>query len=145
MKILVAKEKYDTRYLDASTTKALARSALELLKERLDSGWYPKPNELFPDKENQEEMSQEAINALPERYRVQEEKRQKALRREKDERTLYQQWYNRVKTVIRNKDLSCTSIGKNRSKSNIPLAWQLLLERTDYEYESVELREVETP
>lgn len=40
MKIIVAQEKHATRYLDASTDEAWARSSLKLLKERLEYGYY---------------------------------------------------------------------------------------------------------
>jgi hypothetical protein len=40
MRIIVAKEKHETRYLDARDDAALGRSALRLLRERLPRWYY---------------------------------------------------------------------------------------------------------
>ncbi len=125
--ILIAKEKHGTRYFDASTPELLAESAFKLLKERWDDGyWYC----LDDPPEDKEVLSEEQIAALPtESLRNQESQKRKDYLRK-----LYN-WQSDEKQYLFIKD--CVENGlKNR-------AWKLLQNRSDYEYENVELEELE--
>ena len=42
MRILIAEEKYGTRYLEANTDEELDKSCRKLIKERLKYNYYPK-------------------------------------------------------------------------------------------------------
>lgn len=125
--ILIAKEKHSTRYFDASTPELLAESAFKLLKERWDDGyWY----ELDDPPKEKEVLSEEQIAALPtESLRNQESQKRKNYLRE-----VYN-WQSDEKQYLSIKD--CVENGlKNR-------AWKLLQNRSDYEYENVELEYLE--
>lgn len=130
--ILIAREKHGTRYFDASTPELLAESAFKLLKERWEEGyWYF----LDDPPEDKDILSEEQIAALPtESLRNQESQRRKNYLRE-----LYN-WQVVEKQYLAIKD--CVENGlKNRAWKL--LAWKPLQNRSDYEYENVELEELE--
>jgi hypothetical protein len=125
--ILIAKEKHGTRYFDASTPELLAESAFKLLKERWNDGyWYY----LDDPPEDKDVLSEEQIAALPtESLRNQEsQKREYFLREQRDWEYLAEK-YRAIKDCVENGL-------KNR-------AWKLLQNRSDYEYENVELETLE--
>lgn len=125
--ILIAKEKHGTRYFDASTPELLAESAFKLLKERWDDGyWYC----LDDPPEDKDVLSEEQIAALPtESLRNQESQKRKNYLRE-----LYN-WQDDEEEFLAIKD--CI---ENELKDK---AWKLLRNRSDYEYENVELETLE--
>jgi hypothetical protein len=145
MQIVIAEEKHATRYLDASDDQALARSALKLLTERLQAGyWYHEPEVLFEPAPGEELLTQEQVDALPtQALRDQEAaKVTRAGRRGRAEQD-YRRWYDEVKRFVETKDLSMVTVGRGRFERLVPKVWLLLEERSDYEYESVELEGVE--
>ena len=150
-RIIVAKEKHETRYLDASTDEAWARSALALLTERFNEGyWYYDPYADMHEfsvkhrKEREEllSMSEEAIAALPEGLREDVLAKVKTAKRDKAEDDKARSQYLEIKKVVESKDLSWQGVGQRWAKPN---AWALLMARTEYEYERVGLREVVLP
>lgn len=149
-RVIVAKEKHEKRMLEATTDEAWAQSALALLTERFNDGyWYNDPSSdksewtVKKHKERSEllEMKEEVIAALPEF--AQEDMRRKiaSARRDAAEDAKELQQYLRIKQVVESQDLSW--IGKNRGRQ--PWAWALLMARTEYEYEGVGLSEIEAP
>ena len=134
MKILIAKEKHETRYLDASTNEAFAKSALKILTERLERGWYLEPR---PPKTNLL-LSKEEAEALPEPYRTQELKYHKQHKIAHDAYQYELDWYNQMLQVTRAQDTGFTT-----SKYPMPKAWALLADRLDYEYEEIRIEDVE--
>lgn len=125
--ILIAKEKHGTRYFDASTPELLAESAFKLLKERWDDGyWYF----LDDPPEDKEVLSEEQIAALPtESLRNQESQKRKSFLREQRDWEYLAKEYRAIENCV-----------KNKLKDK---AWKLLQNRSDYEYENVELEELE--
>lgn len=125
--ILIAKEKHGTRYFDASTPELLAESAFKLLKERWDEKhWYYVDD---PPKDK-DVLSEEQIAALPtENLRNSESQKRKIFLRElrnwQDNAEEYKSIENCVKNKLKNK------------------AWKLLQNRSENEYERVELETLE--
>lgn len=125
--VLVAEEKHCTRYLRAGNLQELEASALKLLKERFDEGyWYyePKKEPTAPA------ISKEAAEKLPEgnvkKLALQEIRQyERALAENADARDFWTQ----LKKALDEKD------GK--------LAYKLLHARRDYEYENVEFETLE--
>lgn len=125
--IIVAREKYCTRYFDASTLEILAESAFKLLKERWDSGyWYYS----YDPPEEKDILSEEQIAALPtENLRNSESQKRKEYLRE------YKYWERDEEERLAIKD--CV---ENSQKEK---AWKLLQIRSRNEYEGVELETLE--
>lgn len=125
--ILIAKEKHGTRYFDASTPELLAESAFKLLKERWNEGYWYYLDDLPEDKDI---LSEEQIAELPtESLRNQESQKRKNYLRE------FYNWQSDEKEHLAIKD--CV---ENNKKSK---AWNLLLNRSVFEYENVELETLE--
>lgn len=125
--ILIAKEKHGTRYFDASTPELLAKSAFKLLKERWNDGyWYY----LDDPPEDKDVLSEEQIAALPTASlkNSESQKRKQYLRQ-------FYDWQRDQKEYLAIKD--CV---ENNLKNQ---AWKLLQNRSDYEYENVELETLE--
>lgn len=56
MKILIFKDKYCARYFKAETKEQRNHAALEVMKERLENGWYHRPSEPTYEPEVSEEI-----------------------------------------------------------------------------------------
>ena len=148
-RIIVAKEKHESRYLDASTDEAWAKSALALLSERFKDGyWYYDPfadNSDYSVKARQArsqllEMTEEAITALPASVAEDLRKKIESARRDLKEDEKAKAQYDEIKEVVEKQDLSWVGVGKRWAQ---PRAWSLLMARREYEYERVGLEEVE--
>jgi hypothetical protein len=147
-RIIVAKEKDDTRYLDASTDEAWAKSALALLSERFRDGyWYSDPtadkHEFVVGRRKARDeliaMSEEALSSLPETAREEMRRHILIAKRDAEEDQKQLKEYLEIKRVVEEGDLGWT--GKGRFLK--PKAWALLEARAEYEYERVGLRETE--
>lgn len=154
--ILVSKEKHGTYYYPASTTEELGKSALALLTERFNQGyWYLTPDEMYNDDSQWEknaltklvpeynpeddlETRQAALdkwhaeNVAPikdeDARKLVAEKLSKAIKRQKQKRA-YQEWYTELERVVKEKDA--------------PKAWGILRDRSDHEYEYVTLEDLQ--
>jgi hypothetical protein len=149
-RIIIAKEKDDTRYLDASTDEAWAKSALALLSERFRDGyWYHDPtadmHEFVVARRGAREeliaMSEETLASLPEMAQADLRRKILVAKRDAAEDQKEREQYLEIKQVVDEQDLGWT--GKGRYLK--PKAWVLLERRTEYEYERVGLREIEVP
>lgn len=142
MQIIVATEKHCTRYLDASTPEALAKSALKLLTERWNAGyWYHEPSVMYPETPI---LSEEEIAALPEHLRSAAKTANARAKRDQDERVRAQDWYDQARQIVADQDLGHFLFGRKQHERQVSKAWHLLDMRGDYEYEAVELESVET-
>lgn len=166
-RVLLAKEKHEDRILAADTDEELARSSLKLLLERWEEGWYEDPDEYWEYRE-EPPYTQEQIEGLPEgsgARREAEHQNERWLRYE-HERKQNRQFWAFLQGVIEYKDdpeiLTKTSqlftgrIGKKDpskpfGKDNFvspyeqfPSLYVGLEFRKDFEYEWVELQEIES-
>jgi hypothetical protein len=150
MRVIVAKEKDDTHYLDASTDEAWAKSSLALLTERFNDGyWYDDPVESQSEYYIKERTAREELLALtPEELeRVPEVVRENLKRRIQEARASQRyeeemtKEYAEIKRVVETQDLSWVGTGNYRR----PLAWHLLDNRSNHEYEHVELVTTKSP
>lgn len=175
--VIVCKEKHGDFYYDASTDEAFAESALAILTNRWNEGyWYYDPDET--DKETREwrpEILMETVLGedwpgwdVPENDRVAainkrsndlkakmdatadaDEKELLALKRKKLSAAVeeykwrrdYRKWYAEAKVVVETQDLSTRSSKSGRF--TYPRAWWLLADRSDHEYEGVELERLQ--
>lgn len=124
--VLVAKEKHSTRVFDATTREALYASALTLLKERMDSGYYYEE----PEAPAEPAMTIKQLEALPEG----------AIKR-----AGLREWEDRDEALqeYRREHASWLRMTKALEEKDGSLAWEALRARYDYEYEYVDLVELE--
>jgi len=126
-KILIVTEKQGTRYFDASTTELLHAAAFKILKERWDEEyWYT----LDEQPSSEGILTKEQIESIPiESIRVQEYIKLK-------------DYTQQVKHWKRGAD-EYYNIKKAISDVDHKSAWRLLLNRSDGEYEEVDVVDLE--
>jgi hypothetical protein len=147
-RIIVCQEKHGTRYYDASSDEEWAKSALKILSDRLDDGyWYYDPRaeshpfslDLRKKRDELLAITDEQIDAIPSEeardlLRAKREQARAELREEADEI----EEYERIRAVVEAQDESFVTVGRSRE----PKAWRLLEARSGHEYESVELADL---
>lgn len=137
-RIIVCHEKHGTFYHDASTPEAWAQSALKILTERFNDGyWYYDPRaekhpfslDLRRKRDELLAMTDDQISAIPseDAQRLLREKRALAQAEKREEDEMVEQ-YERIRAVV---------VAQDGSE-----AWALLEERSDAEYERVELEDL---
>lgn len=154
--ILIAHEKHGDYLYDATTPSALDESAFAILKHRFEEGyWYLTPDEVYNDEYQYEknilskivpgwaeayyvegdkekatqliaDYKEQNISVIPdaEAQNLVQTKLSKAIARER-KKIAYAKWYSELERVIREEDKEA--------------AWGILRDRSDYEYEHVEL------
>ncbi len=131
MRIVVEHGKHGTSYWDGSDGVALSKTALAILKDRYEANWYHRPEpELmtFDSCPKQWGESEEEIQAKVDRHNAGVLKRVSA----------EQQWYDDMEAIVTGKvDDYPVAVGRRGRVE--PKSWWLLMERSDYEYEEVEL------
>lgn len=166
--VLVTKEKHGDFYYDASTDEALAKSALAILTERWNQGyWYYDPDE--SDKETNEWRPEALVenhvgeawpgwdvpyaeraavlNAHMELLKIKygddaeilalKTRKFRAAIEEYKERCDYRKWYAEAKALVESQDADgVVTFKSGRTEAK---AWWLLNERSDHEYEGVDL------
>jgi hypothetical protein len=149
--IIICEEKHDTAYWDASTPEQFAESALAILTWRWNDGyWYHDPDSdglgssEWAEKEREQRrkalaMTVEEISALPESAQKAINGLRARAKRESAEDRRHREWYTRAKRVVAEQDTSTVTVGRGRFAREVPEAWVLLEERSDHEYEHVEL------
>jgi hypothetical protein len=142
--IIVCHEKHGEWYYDASTPEQWARSALAILTERFNQGyWYNDPGEKPAEPNGY--LSKEQIEAMEEPYREQAVKihnshvRNLRWYREEAEQ------YATIKRIVEEQDASLVTVGRGRWERQAPAAWGPLADRSDGEYERVGLETVKCP
>lgn len=140
MNIIVCREKHVTDYWDASTPEAFAASALAILTSRWNQGyWYAHPDEVFTPKYYPREIIED-VESLPESLQaeaIRQNSRAKANQREYEDALL---WYIRAETLVQTQNNPPEKTRNGKYDTNE--AWQLLNERSGYEYEGVDLERV---
>jgi hypothetical protein len=125
--LLVTQEKYGEQYLLVATEADLFETALSLVKQRYKDGVYQNPaNELQQEITQLEALTQQDIERFPSslQYQLQQELRKAdRLKRDLAAAVIHQQWLEKALG------------GDGRA------AFDLLLARSDYEYERVNLRQ----
>lgn len=155
MRIIVAQEEHSTRYMDASTDETWAQSALALLTERWNDGyWYNDPSEnVGPVPMTRAEIDVITDPTLKFKAEAMNKDRQdRHLRAQRDTK-----WYDEVKRVVTEQDASLIPVRYHMERDSAgrlqragvaefqPSAWRILRDREGYEYEGVELVTVEQP
>lgn len=129
--VLVCHEKHGDLYYHVPNDQALCRAALSILRERLEAGhWYNDPKDELPADPNLTPEQIEALPAGPIRETAKREvaSYQRAVREQGD---AIEMWKNIHRAIEEN---------------NGKLAWTILRDRSDWEYERVSietLQEVE--
>lgn len=152
-RMIVVKGKDDTSYLDASDPLTWAASSLKLLTERYEQRWFATPTEIFGDSEPPYTPEQiEALKSLPEGdpARKAAVQRMHSYKQENKHRIEYAKWYEQMIRVVTEQDLSFVRLRDDLPEERAvraarPIAWQLLDERSDYEYEYVSLETLVSP
>jgi hypothetical protein len=152
MQIIVCHEKHGERYYDASTPEAWAKSALAILTDRFNDGyWYHDPRQVtnsfsLERRAKMYEMllvTDEQIEAIPsDEARVVLRKQRRRARAEHQQELEQIEQYDRIKIAVEAQDRGFFTVG--RDSFQIPVAWDILEDRSDHEYERVELEQVIT-
>ncbi len=129
--VLVEETKYGTFYWRADTPEVFAQNCIGILQERFNDGWYPELEEV----EVPAELTQEQMDELPHKVVEDYLKTLEQAKKEFAAEQKYRKWYNKMLTVIANNDTS----GRTHLGNFIPLAYDLLYARRDYEYEDVHI------
>lgn len=149
--VIVAREKHGDFYYDATTPEAWARSALEILTERFDSGYHyfdgdPDANHHFVQEQRAKELeasapdlSDEDLRKLPVEARKPIIRARQRIRDREMEFESDRIFYAAVKEIVEDQDAGMITVGHGRWEREVPKAWKLLQERSDYEYEDVSL------
>ncbi len=126
--VLFACEKHGERFLDATTEEAFHKSAVKLLRERLEENGY---DYLKSDGLKKPDLTKEQVEALPDG----DVKKTAQKQRREHLRALYQNAEN---------DRLHKDIVKAVKEEDGPAAWDALERCSDGEYGQVELEELET-
>lgn len=163
-RIITFHGKHSDEVYDASTDEALSRACASVLKERYETGWFYEPDkeDYFRSRPGDGDilkLTDEALAVLPEAIRAEfAEKKARLERREKDQQARYdadlRDWQKIVKlmsaeTLDEAADMKWTrryTLSSGEKKVQVlGLAWAIVRERADYEYEGYDLTEVEEP
>lgn len=132
-RILIAKEKHGDKVYDVSTIELLDAACLEILAERLFNQWYWRPDE---KEKPAEVMSEEEIAALPEgQIRATAARLAKHWKDQQAWDADARKWYDRVKELVQEKESPRVTL----RGEEWPESYLSLRERSDYEYEEIEL------
>lgn len=145
-RILVVNEDDYTQYLDASTDEVWATSALYLLTTRHNLGYVYHEPELSTDVEAALKITDEDIEQLPTES-LQLKARQDRNQAQQEHRVYLadKKWWDAMEEVVDNQDDSLVTLAKGkRHEQRVPRAWLVLRERNDYEYENVELENIQS-
>jgi hypothetical protein len=126
--------KHSTEIYDASTPELWAQNCLAILQEMDEYGY-------FSEWPLDEEPEVDPLS-MPEPYRAMAERDNATKRQRKAETIENNTHVATIKAVLESKDASMVTRGRGRLERQEPYAWQLLEERSDYEYERVELVKV---
>jgi hypothetical protein len=132
--IMVYSGKHSEEYYDASTPELWAASCLELLRRLDKMGYYvvgdtppAEPQYVDPD-------------SLPEPYRTQAKKDNAQKRSEYSVAMSERAEVAEIKRVIEENDQTVVTYGQRSRNEHVrPIAWDLLNNRSGYEYETVRL------
>lgn len=149
-KVLVCHEKHGEWYWDATTPTQFRRSALAILRARWSDGyWYPDPTDdglgkgEWADKRREEirkanAMTKEQIEALPSDAAKAIIRLRREDKQSRDWDARYSAWYERAKAVLKDGAPDLVQVG-TKTPRMVSVAWGLLDERSDAEYEHVSL------
>jgi hypothetical protein len=131
VEILITKEKHGEFYYDASTDEALAKSALKILTERWEEGWYYEPEDV-----DDPPYTKEQIEKLTEEFGKEHELTQTAIKeynrwvRDNRYEREYREWYEKAKALVESQDWKQTFTYGNQGQRSMPLSWKLLSDRS---------------
>lgn len=158
-KILKASEKYGNRYFAFSTPNELARICLKLMSERLKQGYYSKPEALERERDDEIaalmvkkinptaaallELAPAEIEGLPVALRI---ARDEALKAREDITRNVTLRYDMAIAAARELETMLTADveslhGEHFYRGNKP--YRFLSDRSDYEYEEIDIFETE--
>ncbi|WP_217924852.1 hypothetical protein [Miltoncostaea oceani] len=136
MQILIAREKHGDAIYDVSTPDDLSRVSVHLLRER--SEWFCTPDEMYPASAAPAPLSEEELAKLPPDMQRELKRRLANHTREASAREGYQRWWDEVQQVLSAGDRTIT-VGRGRWERTTSLAFTLLEQRADHEYEGFEV------
>ena len=124
-KILVFEEKHGTRYFAAKTKEQLFAACLMILKQRNEQGWYPAPSR----KPDRPDFDEESIPNLPESMQETAKKKYQSYKTN----LRYYEGYRYTKELVE----------KAVAENNGALAYEILEDRSDGEYERMQVMRTE--
>ncbi len=146
MRILVEHGKHGTSYYDATDDDKLARACLYIMRRGFEDGWYAAPDETRIAQlmvQDAAALTDDQINALPSENLKRTARQERSNTRnnlrwyegQKD-------WYSAAKAAVEADDPGqMIKLGRGRHERLVPLAWHLIHQRQDSEYERTELVE----
>ena len=128
-RIMIFDGKHDMEYYDASTPELWAESCVQLLSQMDSAGWYQLLDE--------PEFTPVDTEGMPEPYKTQAEKDNRRASAQLAEAKRENDVVRAIKKCIAEHDVSLIERGPEGRKKAVPVAWELLQRRSDYEYEGV--------
>lgn len=151
-KIVVFKEKHGKRYFDATDPVELNKVFLEIMRERMNLGWYYKPDVDYPVEWTEAVMlTDEALEALPESLKSQVVRLRKAYKQREREAAKDLRWWELATELLKMPQKEAenhvhewtVNLSTGPKKKSMRMATFLMDYRSDGEYEGFEIIELE--
>lgn len=146
-RIMIAHQKHGERFFDVSTPEKLAKASLKLLTDRWkEDCWYYPPEpasnrvKLRFVNEDGTLYTDSQIETLPKAMQTSAKAERNAFKMARSEYEEEMRTYKEIERVVKEKDLSLVPFRKTEKR---PIAWILLNDRSDYEYERIEIVDTE--
>ena len=132
-RVLIQSWKHGKNYYDA-TGNNLSLAALDALKFSVEAGyiWSVEDTKKYIEEPKLPDLTREQIEALPE-GEIKRAAKKQARRYEREKR-------EREDAILQAEQVELSLEGRNGQ-----LAWEILRERSDFEYEGIELEDLEQP
>jgi hypothetical protein len=147
-RLIYTNEKHGRFLYEADTDEQWSAQALQILSKRFSECWYYDPLapidpctvEGYPEREKLLALTKEEFDKIPtEALKSQVSSQIAAAKAEIKFDKQLSEWYQKAKKVVDEQDLSMITVGKGKWERQVPIAWYLLDQRTDGEYEQVTL------
>ena len=151
-KIVVFREKHGERYFDATDPVELNKVFLEIMRERMELGWYFAPDPDYPVEWTEAmELDEATIEVLPDSIKSQVNKLRKAYKKAEAENAKEQRWWELANELLDMPQEKAEThfhewtirLSTGLKKKRMLMATGLMDYRSDCEYEGFEVIELE--
>lgn len=151
-KIVVFKEKHGERYFNATDPIELNKVFLEIMRERMQLGWYYKPDVDYPIEWTEAmALQEEALDALPESLKSQVHRLRKAYKAREREAQKDTRWWELANELLAMPKEQAenhvhewtVNLSTGPKQKKMLMATFLMDFRSDGEYEGFEIIELE--
>lgn len=141
--VLIEKGKHGDLWYDASTPEKWAAACVAILANRLGMGYFYKPTwppyGLTEEQITTADMAGDKLEALDPILRAVVDKLKQQVKSARQQYNADLEEWTEVNRIVRERDVSLITIGREPRTRRQPRAWDILQNRSGYEYEGVEL------